>query len=402
MKKTICLVFDDLKVGGVLTLASETSKILLHLGYEVHILCGRNTKNDFSNYFIHIKPENFHTYRLSGGNRFIGYLEIVFLTWLHIFLIFRNRIDGFHGFMPFSYLGVLLNPLTCRTKKIYHFCGARDLELISVHKYSNESLQLKMKLSVKLRASLLFFVQKICMLNAKKIVAISVYSRTIIEKHFNINIQKISVIYCSVDINFFYYRSINLKEIMGLNRNTFLLLMIQRYDPRKGFRTFLKSLSLLKKSGQNFFAIIAGPPNWYMHSLMFYGKELGVQYNVMYLPEVSRRQLAELYSGADLLIISSIDLETFGQTIIEAFACKCPVVGTKIGAIPEILRQVKSYNLLVNADEISLAQRIKKYIHSSDFIKQQIKKEVLSVVNSKFTEAKITQDYKDLYKDFLL
>jgi glycosyltransferase involved in cell wall biosynthesis len=47
--------------------------------------------------------------------------------------------------------------------------------------------------------------------------------------------------------------------------------------------------------------------------------------------------LSILYSAADLFVIPSVQ-EAFGQTALEAMACGTPVVGARVGGIPEIVR----------------------------------------------------------------
>ena len=63
---------------------------------------------------------------------------------------------------------------------------------------------------------------------------------------------------------------------------------------------------------------------------------------------ISDADLVNSYRTADLVVIPSQALEGFGLTTAEALACGTPVVGTPIGATPELLAGIDP--LLVAAD----------------------------------------------------
>jgi glycosyltransferase involved in cell wall biosynthesis len=80
-------------------------------------------------------------------------------------------------------------------------------------------------------------------------------------------------------------------------------------------------------------------PSDFPHTLVVSGKEgwgdekLGVRAQTVGF--VTDRQLAALYSAADLYLAPSL-YEGFGITILEAFTCMCPVLCSDGGAQPEV------------------------------------------------------------------
>lgn len=107
-----------------------------------------------------------------------------------------------------------------------------------------------------------------------------------------------------------------------------------------------------------------------------------------------------VYKESDVFVLPS-ENETFGQVFIEAMSCGIPVIGTKVGGIPEIISD--SYNgYLVQPDDASiLAQRIEKLINDKatrdKFIKAGIK-----TIQSKFTSEKQFTDFHKMLENTVI
>ena len=63
-------------------------------------------------------------------------------------------------------------------------------------------------------------------------------------------------------------------------------------------------------------------------------------------------------SGAKFLIIPSICYETFGLSIIEAYAFGKPVVASRIGGIPESIDEEETGLLFESGNASELAEKI--------------------------------------------
>ncbi len=78
---------------------------------------------------------------------------------------------------------------------------------------------------------------------------------------------------------------------------------------------------------------------------------------VVYTGYISNEEKATLYSGAETLVYPSI-YEGFGLPILEAFACKCPVVTSDVSSMPEVAGNAA---VLVDPSSVdSIAEGIKK------------------------------------------
>lgn len=75
----------------------------------------------------------------------------------------------------------------------------------------------------------------------------------------------------------------------------------------------------------------------------------------------SLEDMPSVYRGCDIFTLPS-ENETFGQVYIEAMACGVPVIGTKVGGIPEIISDSYNGYLIQPGDSSMLAQKIETLI----------------------------------------
>jgi glycosyltransferase involved in cell wall biosynthesis len=80
---------------------------------------------------------------------------------------------------------------------------------------------------------------------------------------------------------------------------------------------------------------------------------------VGFIPE---SQLSQYYQAADLVLMPSLQLEGFGLVMVEAMACGTPVLGTPVGAIPEILNQVDPILVAEGVDGRSIRRALERVL----------------------------------------
>ncbi len=85
--------------------------------------------------------------------------------------------------------------------------------------------------------------------------------------------------------------------------------------------------------------------------------------NVTFYGHVSGQEKERLLAGSDVCVLPSICYETAGLVILEAYRYGLPVIGSKIGAIPEMIAENKTGFLFEPGDEsglVSVMQNISK------------------------------------------
>jgi glycosyltransferase involved in cell wall biosynthesis len=94
-------------------------------------------------------------------------------------------------------------------------------------------------------------------------------------------------------------------------------------------------------------------------------------------------EMAKVYRFSDVFALPS-ENETFGQVFIESMASGTPVIGTKVGGVPEIIRDLHNGFLITPNDSSVLAQRIETLLLDNK-IRQSFIEEGIKTVKTKFS-----------------
>ena len=117
----------------------------------------------------------------------------------------------------------------------------------------------------------------------------------------------------------------------------FVVAYAGRFVPEKGLDTLMEAVARLGP-GVELWLIGNGP---YRPTLEALSRELGIEGWVRWLEPVPPERMPELLAQVDVVVLPSrttrVWKEQFGRILVEAMACKVPVVGSNSGAIPEVV-----------------------------------------------------------------
>ncbi len=115
-----------------------------------------------------------------------------------------------------------------------------------------------------------------------------------------------------------------------LPEGKFICLFVGRLVAVKGLQELMEAAKLTCKE---ILFVIAGSGPMENEILAFISRNK----NCIFVGPLNKNQLVNYYNAADVLIIPSTHEEGFGRVIIEALSCGTPVIGSKRGAIPEVI-----------------------------------------------------------------
>lgn len=128
------------------------------------------------------------------------------------------------------------------------------------------------------------------------------------------------------------------KKSLGLDNNTKVIMIAGRLNNMKGARVSLKMFSEVLKKYRNVVLLIVGnkpEQNNEFNSLI---KQLNISDKIVFTGWVRYENMPTIYSISDIVIVPSLYLDPFPTINLEAMASKKPVIGTKFGGTPEIIR----------------------------------------------------------------
>lgn len=157
-----------------------------------------------------------------------------------------------------------------------------------------------------------------------------------------------------------------------------ILGLISRIDAGKGWEDFLGALSLLKKRGASFKAIIAGQ-GLEERQLLKMIKEQNLSENIEFLGLVKQDQLVHLYNKMDIMVFpTKREAESLGLVGLEAMSCKTPVIGSDIAGLKTYIKHNKNGLLFTPGNVNELAESIEKYLNFSEEKKSEMKEAAYS------------------------
>lgn len=176
-----------------------------------------------------------------------------------------------------------------------------------------------------------------CILDSDAIICISDTTRNDVAEFFNINDERIAVIPLSYSRTF--RRLEETVQIIDLiNSGPFLLYVGTRHE-YKNFNGLLAAYSNWARKDEVSLVVVG--VIWSADEIRRL-KELGIWDRVRLITNVDDQQLCQLYNRAMAFVYPSY-YEGFGIPLLEAMACGCPIIASRIPSTFEVAGEVPSY-----------------------------------------------------------
>ena len=227
---------------------------------------------------------------------------------------------------------------------------------------------------------------------AKAITVVSGDSRIKFLKTFGRNYNKnLYIIPGGVDINLFPPQ-LNTSAIDKKYKikDKKIILFTGRLTSHKGVKYLVKAA---KDINGEVFIIGGGPEEQYLSSLV---DRQGLK-NVHLLKYMSGQELINFYYRADIFVAPSVWDEPLGLTILEAMAAKTPVIATRKGGIPLLIKPGYNGVFVKTRNSKKIADACNKLLKNDD-LRKKMGENARKTVEEKFTWKKIALKFHRLYK----
>lgn len=150
-------------------------------------------------------------------------------------------------------------------------------------------------------------------------------SQVMADKLHRLGVEKVRLQPLGVDTTQFHprHRDPSFKQTLGIADDVYLLVFVGRAAREKNIPLLLKAMELL---GKNYHLLLVGP-----------GMPHGVPDNVSVIHEYVAADRIARYLASSNALIHAGDNETFGLVVLEAMASGIPVIGTRKGAVAELV-----------------------------------------------------------------
>lgn len=145
-------------------------------------------------------------------------------------------------------------------------------------------------------------------------------------------------------------------EIPGLEPDSRIVLATRRFDPKNGLLFLVRSMPSILASCPRARLVFAGDGEQ-LSEVRAACDELGIAGKVVFLGNVPRGELPRLYRRAEVCVLPSLQ-EATSISGLEAMATARPLVGTRIGGIPELIDHGRTGLLVEPRDPASLAEAV--------------------------------------------
>jgi N-acetyl-alpha-D-glucosaminyl L-malate synthase BshA len=170
-----------------------------------------------------------------------------------------------------------------------------------------------------------------------------------------------------------------------------ILIHISNFRPVKRVEDVIEVFSIVRKERKARLLMVGDGPDrpkaeWLAHTH-------DVSDDVLFLGK--QNAMNELLSISDVLLLPS-DLESFGLVALEAMACEVPVIATRVGGIPEVVRH-KTDGFLYDLGDVAGMSRGAAALLADPTLRAEMGGAARQRAEQDFGASRIVMQYEDLY-----
>jgi glycosyltransferase involved in cell wall biosynthesis len=197
-----------------------------------------------------------------------------------------------------------------------------------------------------------------------------------------------------------WFRSVSkakARERLGWPADDAIFFTVRQLRRRYGVDTAVEAFAPLAKARRCRFYI--GGDGEERHPLAALIHGLGADEGITLMGRISDDDLRLAYQAADVFVLPTRALECFGLIILEALACGLPVLGTRVGAIPENLEPILPDWIIPPDDPAALRGKAEAFLNGS--LRPPAASELIRYVEEHFEEGPIVGMYEHLLAETL-
>lgn len=211
------------------------------------------------------------------------------------------------------------------------------------------------------------------------------------------NPKKLITVYSGIELEKFKYPASGiLRREFQIASDTLLIGNVAAISPHKDYYTFVNTVEILYKQGLEARYLIIGSEDDLEESqkIKTYIREKNLDNQIILTG--FRRDIPQILPELDIFLFTS-QTEGLGTSLLDAFACKVPVVATKAGGIPELVIHEKTGLLSPVKDANDLAQNVLRLVRTASLRSEIVAGACVHLQN--FSKEKTLENTLRIYKE---
>jgi L-malate glycosyltransferase len=362
-------------VGGSGVVATELGKLLAERGHEIHFITSSipfRLGKFYPNIFFHEVEVNQYSvfqyppYDLALASKMAEVAKREKLDLLHV-----------HYAVPHAVCAVLAKQMLDDNIKILTTLHGTDITVLGYDPSLSEMIK--------------FGIEK-----SDAVTAVSHQLKEDTEQLLKTQ-KEIIPVHNFVDERVYYRRDNNseLKKTYGIQDDEKVIVHISNFRPVKRIQDVIKAFSLIRKEMPSKLLLIGNGPELTVACEQV--RELNIEDDVLFLGK--QENVGELFSICDLKLLLS-EKESFGLVLLEAMACGVPVIGTRIGGIPEVIVDGETGYMVEVGDTAAVADKAISLL-KNDERHRRFRENSVRHVRENFLSEKIVSVYEEIYNSLV-
>ncbi len=191
--------------------------------------------------------------------------------------------------------------------------------------------------------------------------------------------------------------SLVLKRTLALE-NKKVIITVSRLVEKNGIGDLIRAFAKVKEDepSAQLMVIGSGP---LLLSLQDQVRKLRLNSSVVFLGEIKYEDLPLYLSLADVFVRPSLS-EGLGNAFLEAMACGVPVIGTRIGGIPDFIKDGETGFFCEVGSSDNIAEKIRMILRDAS-LASRFAAEGLALVRKEYQWASIADTFRKLYEQYV-
>jgi len=247
----------------------------------------------------------------------------------------RQPADVLHLHQPLAGYGALASRAGGRLPSLYSFYSPAPLEYRSRR---GMTARHRAGLMGAAGTAMLWAFERACLRRAALVHVLSHFAADQLWKLYAVPRERIVMIPGAAETERFRPAADRgaVRRALGISPDRSLLFTVRNLEARMGLDNLLHTMAIVKARRPDTLLLIGGVGSL-RAALEAQSRALGLDDHVKFLGFVPDESLPPYYQAADVFVLPTRELEGFGLVTVEALACGTPVLGTPVGATPEIL-----------------------------------------------------------------